>query len=60
MAMADRVKSEAREWGGKGISFIEVPQHMRLTSKDRRQDSPGLREPFARTVGARGSVGCLG
>lgn len=59
MAIADSLKADAKEWGGKPIKYIEVPEKMRLTSKERRLDSARLRARYTKNIVWRGGIGSL-
>lgn len=60
MGIADIIRSDARERDNGEIRFVEVPEHMRLTSQERREDSARLRARFTRNATRCGGFGWLG
>lgn len=59
MTIADVIRQNDREWGGKGVKYFEIPESMRLTSEERRADSARLRARYTANEVKRGSVGCV-
>lgn len=57
--IADIIKLDDKEWGGKGVKYFDIPESMKLTLAERRADSARLRARYTANEVKRGSVGCI-